>query len=108
VLALLKQNVPMAVFDCFTSSFSDTGENMNLKPNAVREQSETLAMAPTWARLLRPALLMHHRFRRLAAGHYSLKPTKYSIYTMESPNRRVEFDVPRPTAIWWSRYHSLP
>jgi hypothetical protein len=108
VLALLKHSVPMAVFDCFTSSFSDTGENMNLKPNAIREQSQTLAMAPTWARLLRPALLMHHRFRRLAAGHYSLKPTKYSIYTMESPNRRVEFDVPRPTAIWWSRYHSLP
>ena len=41
VLALLKHNVPMAVFDCFTSTFSDTGENMNLKPNAIRELSET-------------------------------------------------------------------
>ena len=106
VLKLLKENVPMAVFDCFTSVFSDTGENMNLKPNAIREISETLAMAPAWARLLRPALIVHHRLRRLAAGHFFLKPSKYSIYTLESPDRRVEFDVAKPTAVWWNRYTS--
>lgn len=104
VLAMLKQKVPIAVFDYFTSTFSDTGENMNLKPNAVRELSETLAMAPAWARLLRPALIVHHRLRRLAAGPFVLKPTKYSIYTLESPDRRVEFDAPKPTAVWWNRY----
>ena len=104
VLALLKHNVPIAVFDNFTSTFSDTGENMNLKPNAIRELSETLAMAPRWARVLRPALIGHHRLRRIAAGHFSLKPTKYSIYTLQSPDRRVEFDVQSPTAVWWNRY----
>lgn len=103
VLALLKHKVPMAVFDRFTSVFADHGENMNLKPNAIREKAETLAMAPTWTRLLRPALIAHHRLRRIAAGHFFPKPTKYSIYTMESPDRRVEFDVPRPTAVWWNR-----
>jgi glycosyltransferase involved in cell wall biosynthesis len=103
VLALLKHKVPMAVFDHFTSEFADTGENMNLKPNATREKAETLAMAPRWVRLLRPALIAHHRLRRIAAGHFFLKPTKYSIYTMESPDHRVEFDVPRPTAVWWNR-----
>ena len=36
VQALLNQKVPMAVFDQFTSTFSDTGENMNLKPNAIK------------------------------------------------------------------------
>jgi glycosyltransferase involved in cell wall biosynthesis len=104
VLTLLKHNVPIAVFDSFTSTFSDTGENMNLKPNAIRELSDTLAMAPRWARLLRPALIVHHRLRRIAAGHFFLKPTKYSIYTLQSPDRRVEFDVQRPTAVWWNRY----
>lgn len=103
-LALLKHNVPIAVLDRFTSAFSDTGENMNLKPNAVRELSETLAMAPSWTRLLRPALIVHHRLRRLVAGHFFLKPMTYSIYTLESPNRRVEFQVPKPTAVWWNRY----
>ena len=104
VRALLDHKVPIAVFDQFTSSFSDTGENMNLKPNALREMSETLAMAPAWTRMLRPALIAHHRLRRLTAGHFFLKPTKYSIYTLESPDRRVEFDVQKPTAVWWNRY----
>jgi hypothetical protein len=103
VLSLLKHKVPMAVFDCFTSAFSDTGENMSLTSNAIREKSDTLAMAPTWSRALKPALILHHRLRRLSAGHFFLKPTKYSIYTMESPHRRVEFDVPKPTAVWWNR-----
>ncbi len=40
----------MAVCDCFTSVFADTGENMNLKPNAIREKKETRAMAPLWIR----------------------------------------------------------
>ena len=38
VLALMRSNVPMAVCPDFTSVFADTGENMNLKPNAVREK----------------------------------------------------------------------
>jgi hypothetical protein len=102
--ALLQHNVPIGVLDCFTSAFSDTGENMNLKPNALKEKSETMAMAPTWTRLLRPVLILHHRFRRVAAGHFFGKPTQYSIYTLESPDQRVEFLVEKPTAIWWNRY----
>lgn len=104
VRALLQHKVSIAVIDHFTSSFSDTGENMNLKPNALREMSETSAMAPAWTRLLRPALIAHHRIRRIAAGHFFLRSTKYSIYTLQSPDRRVEFDVPKPTAVWWNRY----
>lgn len=103
VLALLKHKVPMAVFNRFTSVFADTGENMNLKPNAIREKTETLAMAPSWTQLLRPALIAQHRLRRIAAGHFLLKPIHYSIYTMGHLDRRVEFDVPKPTAVWWNR-----
>ena len=83
MLALLKHNVPMAVLNRFTSIFSDTGENMNLKPNAIRELSKTSAMAPAWAKLFRRPLIAHHRLRRLAAGHFFLKSTKYAIYTLE-------------------------
>lgn len=97
----------MAVLNTFTSSFADTGENMNLKPNALREQYETIAMAPKWVQVLRPAVIMHHRLRRLAAGHYLLKPTKYSIYTLDSSSRRVEFNVAKPTSVWWNRYYAL-
>ncbi|MGB7769125.1 MAG: glycosyltransferase [Verrucomicrobiia bacterium] len=103
ILALMKNKVPMAVCDSFTSIFTDTGENMNLKPNAIQEKSETLAMTPFWVHLLKPVWIAHHRLRRLAAGHFSLKPTSYFIYTLQSPERRVRFDVPKPTAVWWNR-----
>jgi glycosyltransferase involved in cell wall biosynthesis len=103
VLALMKNKVPMAVCDAFTSVFADTGENMNLKPNAIREKCETVAMMPVWVKALKPVWIWHHRLRRLAAGHFSLKPTSYSIYTRQSLDRRVTFDVPKPTAVWWNR-----
>lgn len=103
VRSLMQAGVPMAVSNDFTSVFADTGENMNLKPNAIREKNETLAMAPSWMRLLKPVWIGHHRLRRLAAGHFSLKPTRYSIYTLQSPERRVVIDVPKPTAVWRNR-----
>jgi glycosyltransferase involved in cell wall biosynthesis len=103
MLALMKHRVPMAVCDVFTSAFADTGVNMNLKPNAIREKAATEAMTPRWVRALKPVWIGHHRLRRLAAGHFSLKPTSYEIYTRQSPQRRVRFDVAKPTAVWWNR-----
>lgn len=103
VLALMKDKVPMAVCDAFTSVFADTGENMNLKPNAIREKKETEKMIPVWMRSFRLFWIVQHRLRRLAAGHFSLKPTSYQIYTLESPERRVTINVAKPTAVWWNR-----
>jgi glycosyltransferase involved in cell wall biosynthesis len=103
VMTLMKNKVPMKVCDSFTSTFADTGENMNLKPNAIREKIETAAMTPQWVRALKPLWILQHRLRRLSAGHFSLKPTSYSIYTLQNPESRVTFDVPKPTAVWWNR-----
>jgi len=103
VLALMKNRVPMKMFDHFTSVFADTGENMNLKPNAIREERARAAMTPRWVRMLKPVWITHHRLRRLAAGHFDLKPADYSIYTLGSPEHRVRFEVSKPTAVWWNR-----
>jgi glycosyltransferase involved in cell wall biosynthesis len=103
MLSLMKSRVPMAASNEFTSSFADTGENMNLKPNAIREKGETKAMSPVWARWLKPVWVIHHRLRRVAAGHFSLKPTSYQIYTLKNPGVRTRFEVPKPTAVWWNR-----
>jgi len=103
MLALMKNRVPMAVFDSFTSVFADTGENMNLKSNAIREKAETDGMIPRWVKMLKPVWIAQHRLRRLAAGHFSLKPGSYSIYTLQSPEQRVRFDVSKPTAVWRNR-----
>jgi glycosyltransferase involved in cell wall biosynthesis len=103
VHALMKNKVPMAVCDSLTSVFADTGENMNLKPNAIREKNETAAMIPAWVRPLKPLWILQHRLRRLGAGHFNLKPMSYQIYTLQSQNKRVTIDVPKPTAVWWNR-----
>jgi len=103
VRTLMANQVPMAVCDVFTSVFADTGENMNLKPNAIREKAETDRMIPGWVRLMKPLWIVQHRLRRVAAGHFRLPPTSYAVYTRQSPEKRVIIDVPKPTAVWWNR-----
>jgi len=100
---LVENRVPMAVRNDFTSVFTDTGENMNLKPNALRERNAKIAMIPRWVRIVKPFWFWLHRLRRLLAGHFALKPMSYAIYTKQSPEKRVTFDVSQPTAIWRNR-----
>lgn len=101
--SLMAKKVPMAVQDVFTSAFADTGENMNMKPNAIREKSETMHMIPLGVRVTKPLWIAQHRLLRLAAGHFSMERTSYSLYTLESPDKRVVVEVPKPTGIWWNR-----
>ncbi len=103
VVAMMKNKVPMAVCDSFTSVFTDTGDNLCLSPAAIEESRETLAMPPGWVRASRPAWVAHHHLRRLAAGHFFLKPASYSIYTLQTPEKRVQFDALKPTALWRNR-----
>jgi glycosyltransferase involved in cell wall biosynthesis len=103
VKELMRRQVPMADAPIFTSVFADTGDNMNLKPNAIREKTETVAMIPFSVRLAKPLWILNHRLRRISHGHFSLKKTSYAIYTKASPARRVTIEVPHPTPIWWSR-----
>jgi glycosyltransferase involved in cell wall biosynthesis len=103
VLALLKARVPMAVCPAFTSIFADTGDNMNMKPNAIREKNETAGMIPFWLRPFKLLWILNHRLRRLRHGHFGLQETSYAIYTKASPARRVTIAVPHPTSVWWNR-----
>jgi glycosyltransferase involved in cell wall biosynthesis len=107
VLRLLEAKVPMGLLRQFTSTFADTGNNMNLAPNAQREK-RLMYNAANWpARTFDFALVWHHRLRRLLGGIYSQEPFDYSIYTPESPNQRVVRHVPNPTFLWKSRLQSI-
>lgn len=96
----IEQKVPMALLKTFTSVFTNTGENMSLKPNAQRERKYFISTAPQWTRCLKPLIVAHHRLRKLLAGGYSQKPFRYSIYTRCSAEKRVSFDVNNPTGRW--------
>src|ERR1044071_5457184 len=71
----------MTVLRRYTSIFAETGENMNLKPNALREKRRGARMVPWWARYFRWPLLQLHRTRAVAHRLYWEKPFTYSLYT---------------------------
>jgi glycosyltransferase involved in cell wall biosynthesis len=105
---LQESGVRMKVLDLFTSTFTETGANLGQKPIAFQEMAERDAMIPRRARILRPLLIARYNLRRAAAGHFSLGPTSYDLYTKAQPERRVHVDVPRPTTLWIKRMSYLP
>jgi glycosyltransferase involved in cell wall biosynthesis len=100
VLTALERGAVMGLVREFTSAFTNTGENMNFKPNAIRERKEMFESAPAWARALRQGFVAQYRLRKLLAGHYSHPPFDYGIYTLNSPDKRVVFHVENPTGVW--------
>jgi glycosyltransferase involved in cell wall biosynthesis len=103
-LEMVRRKLNMAVLRGYTSSFADTGENMNLKPNAIRERELVMNMAPAWVRRWKWPLQQLNRLRMACHGIYWQKPFTYSIYTLGKPDQRVDFHVAKPTAIWWRRH----
>jgi len=103
ILAMVQREVRFAVLRHRTSVFADTGENMNLKPNARREMVRQWEMTPGWVKLLRFPLAVQYRLRLALRGSMSQGPYDYSLYTMESPDKRVTVHVDRPTSFWRGR-----
>jgi glycosyltransferase involved in cell wall biosynthesis len=103
VLELIRRRVPMAVLGRFVTAFTETGDNMNTKPNALAEQARMRTMAPRWAQPLAPLWVLQHRLRRLLAGVYFPRKLSYAIYTQEQPAERQTFRVDRPTFVWSGR-----
>ena len=105
---MVRRRLNLKVLRRFTSSFADTGENLCLEPNSLREMQRVMAKAPAWVRRCRFPLLQLHRLRALCHGLYWEKSIRYSIYTLASPDRRVEFQVSKPTAVWRGRANLQP
>ncbi len=100
VMDMVRHGLRMAVLRQVTSIFTDTGENMNLKPNALREAREKWRMAPRWVRLCEYPIACLYRLRLAARGAHRLKPCDYSLYTLASPERRATYHVAKPTSFW--------
>ena len=103
VREMVVRGVKMCIAPVFTSIFTDTGENMNLKPNAMREREEKDRMAPAWVKICRQPIVALYRLRLAARGALNSKPFRYSIYTLKSPQERVTYHVEKPTSFWKGR-----
>lgn len=87
----------------FTSVFAETGGNLGLSPEAMREQQEILERLPAWQRRLRPFIVWHHRWRMLTCGSFTQAPFSYRVFTHASPAERVQFRVEQPSGLWRNR-----
>lgn len=100
---LVLHGVRMTVLPELTSVFTDTGDNMNLKPNALRERREKWQMSPRWIRWLQHFFMVQYRLRLAMRAGARKRPFPYSIYTLKSPAHRVAFRAERPTTFWKGR-----
>ena len=104
VLRVIEKKLTMRSMRTMTSVFTETGNNMNLAANALRERERIFRTASVWEQKMTPLIAFHHRLRRLVRRVYFQKPFAYSIYTLQSPLERVEFQVDRPTSLWRDRF----
>ncbi|HEY4984649.1 MAG TPA: glycosyltransferase family 2 protein [Verrucomicrobiae bacterium] len=100
----MMMRLKMLVLRRYTSIFTETGENLWLKPAHVRERQLAARMTPTWVRWLRWPLTQSHRVRAVGHRLYWEKPFTYSLYTLANPEKRTDIFVPKPTGIWWQRH----
>lgn len=77
---------------------------MNLKPNAKRERAIKDRQAPAWVKAMSLPLAIHYRLRLAARGSLTQKPFDYSLYTLNSPSRRVIRRAVKPTSFWKRRF----
>ena len=101
---MVRRGVRMAVLPRFTSVFTDTGENMNLKPNAQRERREKWDMAPGWVKRMKQPIVVLNRLRLVVRPPLLVKPFEYELYTRESPEKRVVRRAAHPTSFWKGRF----
>jgi len=104
LMEVVNRRIRTGVMRQFTSVFTETGDNMCLKPNAHRERAIQSEMIPAWVRRMRPAILLWHKWRMLLSGTYFQKPFDFALYTRSSPDRRVVRHVSNPTGLWRGRY----
>ncbi len=104
VIEAVRRGVRFSTLRTFTSVFTETGDNMNFKANAVREKQIKIEMTPAWIKKFSRLFIYYHRFRMLANGAFTQSPFNYSIYTLADLNQRKTINVSRPTGLWHGRF----
>lgn len=87
----------------YTTAFTDTGENMNLMPNARAEAAYLRSTTPAPVRTLRPLWVALHRLRKFWLGCYRPQRLRYAIYLLQEPAIRKMFDTEGAHGIWKNR-----
>jgi glycosyltransferase involved in cell wall biosynthesis len=103
VLEMVRRGLRIEVLPLFTSLFTDTGDNLCLRPEALRERHLKWQMAPRAAKLLKYFFVILYRIRLAARGSLFASPFRYAMYTLENAGERVTRQVLKPTSFWKGR-----
>ena len=76
----------------FFSTFTYTGENMNLQPNARAERVRLADSAPWVAKIFSMPIIWAHRILKWFSGAYQREDLSYEIWCGGSRNQRTRFD----------------
>jgi len=105
MIKAVEKRLNMFVLRHYTSTFTDTGTNMNLQDYALQERRRKKQMAPKLIRRFNYAFTQLHRMRRLFTRNYWERSNlHYSIFTQNSQKQRQAFETKNPTCIWRSRH----
>jgi glycosyltransferase involved in cell wall biosynthesis len=93
ISTLINRGVHCRTTRRFLSTFTDTGENMNMRPNALAEKERLKKSAPFIAKTFAVVLISLHRLRRLFEGAYCRKNLSYEIWCANETAHRKKFAV---------------
>lgn len=99
----VRRGLRFGVLRRFTSLFTETGVNISWDPSTIPEERQRKAMIPWWIRAAKPLIIQLHRLRIVLSGAFRQPPFTFEIYTRQSPEKRVSFEVEKPTPIWTAR-----
>lgn len=91
-IELLRRGVRCRVGRRFLSTFTYTGENMNLQPNARAERVRLAGSAPWAVKIFASPIIWTHRVLKWFAGAYRREDLSYEIWCNGLENRRTRFD----------------
>jgi glycosyltransferase involved in cell wall biosynthesis len=91
ILDHLRARTGMALLRQAVATATETGENLILSEKTRAESHRFHSQAPPIAKALAPALIFHHRLKRLLRGSYRPPAELYAIYTKTTPHHRTTF-----------------
>jgi len=88
----------------YTTTFADTGENMDLEKGAQEERMLFSLRATLLMKCLKGFWVLQHRLQKLLAGGYARAPIEYSIYQNTNENsQRICFHADHALGVWKER-----
>jgi SAM-dependent methyltransferase len=107
IRSLRRKGYKFARLPVFTSSFTETSQNLSMTRAALRDRKTYRSRWPWWVKPLYPLELAVYYTRAVAHGCFRPATQSYSVYTLDDPLRRTGFDK-RETSFFWPARNDYP